>query len=48
MVRVYWQTKRGEISATTAARLVFILAEVAKLLRDVEIEQRLASIEHRL
>jgi hypothetical protein len=47
MARVYWQAKRGDVSATNAARFVFILAEIAKLLRDVEIEARLVALEHR-
>ena len=48
MARLYWSAKRGEISAATAARLTFMLAEIAKLLRDVEIEARLVALERRL
>ena len=48
MARVYWSTKRGEVTPSNAARLVFILAEIAKLLRDVEIEARLVALERRL
>ena len=48
MTTVYWAMKCGDLPVTTGARLVFVLAEIAKLLRDVEIEGRLAALERQL
>ena len=48
MTEIYWTTKRGDLPVTTAARLVFILSEIAKLVRDVEIEGRLQALEQQL
>ena len=48
MAKVYWATRRGEITPSNAARFVFILAEISKLHRDCELEARLVALEHRV
>jgi hypothetical protein len=43
--RLYWCGRRHEIAPADASRLASVLALVASLLRDVELEQRVQALE---
>ena len=43
--RLYWSGRRREIPTGDVSRLVCALQLVAMLLRDVELEQRVAALE---
>ena len=45
--RLYWCGRRREIPTADASRLASVLQLVAGLLRDVELEQRVAVLEAR-
>ena len=46
--RLYWSARRGELSAADASRFASVLALIATLLRDTELEDRISALEGRL
>jgi hypothetical protein len=45
MVKVYRETRRGQLDTQSAARLVFILREIARTITESELEERLTMLE---
>ncbi len=48
MIKVYRATRRGEIDTRDAARLVFMLREIARTITEGELEERLIALEDEL
>ena len=47
MSRVYRSVKRGKLEESQATKRVYILAEIGKIIRDAELEQRVIELEAR-
>lgn len=48
LVKVYLQTRRGEIDTQTATRLAFLLQTLVAMIRDGEMEARIEALEREI
>jgi len=45
MARLYIEARRGEVETSTATRLAYMLTSLANMIRDSELEKRIAALE---
>ncbi len=48
MIKVYRATRRGDLDTRDAARLVFVLREIARTITEGELEERLIALEEEM
>jgi len=47
MALTYREVRNGSVSTTDGAKLIFMLAQIGKMIQDAELERRLRALEGR-
>lgn len=45
LAKLYLETRQGQLETSTATRLAYILTSLVNMIRDSELEQRIAALE---